>query len=160
MKSNRCFLLGVCVIVFSIFNATPTWATTQTSISGEIVWGELSMSDPNDLSFSILLNGKEQHQPLEDIQMEITDYRGIENGWQLTLRSSNYNHYNQNYQLMIHNKPITDSNAIIYKNDKQILKKQLVLSTQVRILETAEAGSYDANLEWTLQPNIKNSIKE
>ena len=78
----------------------------------------------------------------------------------MTVKTSNFDEYSQNYQLLINGQLVSKSENIVYKNDKQELLKEISLPVKVEISAKAQAGSYGANLEWNLQPNIKNSIKE
>ena len=86
--------------------------------------------------------------------------RGRDEGWQLTVKSPNFEAYSQNYQLLINGQLVSKSENIVYKNNKQALHQAISMPVKAEISSQAKAGSYGANLEWNLQPNIKNSIKE
>ncbi|CAK20206.1 hypothetical protein WJ048_04020 [Listeria welshimeri] len=135
-------------------------SNSNTLVSGEIVSGGFSLSQPNNVNFNIQLNGQKQEVALDSIISTITDYRGIDDGWQVVVRSSNFNEYKSNYQLMINHQKISDSNIIVYKNEQQLIEKKLDLPIDMVISADAKAGSYSASLEWNLQPNIKNEINE
>lgn len=162
MKINKLItimLLGI-ISSFNQMLVSHAESNVTSTVSGEIVSGEFSMSVPNDVSFIAKLNGQKQSIQIDDIQTSITDYRGIDNGWQVIVKSSNFNQYQQHYQLKINDQFISESSVIVYKNDKQSLTKELVLPTSVELSADAKAGSYGADLEWNLQPNIKNMVKE
>lgn len=162
MKINKFLVIILFGIIGSFHQITVGHAESNitSKVSGEIVPGEFSMSIPNDVSFTAKLNGQKQSIQIDDIQTNITDYRGIDNSWQIIVKSSNYNVYKQNYQLLINHQFISDNGVIVYKNDKQSLTKELVLPTSVELSAEAKAGSYGADLEWNLQPNIKNKLQE
>lgn len=106
------------------------------------------------------MNGNKQNLTLSPLLTKITDYRGIEEGWQLTIKSSNFENYGQNYQLIINDQSIDRSEKLVYSTNKQNIVKKLRLPVKVIISAKAKVGSYAANLEWNLQPNIINLIKE
>ncbi|AUJ86523.1 hypothetical protein [Enterococcus sp. CR-Ec1] len=162
MKINKLVTIMLLGIIGS-FNQTlvsHAESNVTSTVSGEIISGEFSMSVPNDVSFSTKLSGQKQSIQIDDIQTSVTDYRGIDNGWQVIVKSPNFNQYQQHYQLKINNQFISDNSVIVYKNDKQSLIKDLSLSTSVELSADAKAGSYGGDLEWNLQPNIKNKIQE
>ncbi|MGI1837760.1 hypothetical protein ACRPK2_10630 [Lactococcus garvieae] len=134
--------------------------TTTSTVSGEVVSGKFSMSKPNDLTFRTTLNGSQQLLTLNPLRIKITDYRGIEEGWQLTVKSSNFDSYGHNYQLIINDQSISRSEKLVYSISKQNIVKEIHLPVKARISSQAKAGSYEATLEWNLQPNIENLIKE
>lgn len=162
MKINKilCIVLFSMAVLYNQFMVVQADSATTSKIYAEIITGELSMSTPNDLSFIAKLNGRKQSIYTDKIQTNITDFRGIDNGWQIAVKSTNYEKYKKNYQLLINERFISDSSVIVCKNEKQLLTKGLVLPTSVEISADAKAGSYGAILEWNLQPNIKNMIKE
>lgn len=162
MKINKLLIIMLLGIVGNFSHTIEGYAESNptTTISGEIVPGNFSMSVLKDLDFIARLNGKKQSISIEDIQLSVTDYRGVENGWQIIVKSSNYNTYRQHYQLLIDNQFISDNGVIVYENEKQLLTKELALSTSVELSADAKAGSYSVDLEWNLQPNIKNMVQE
>lgn len=162
MKTNLTKFVAVGLVICMLFIGTEAFAASNTNstVSGEIISGEFSLSQPNDLSFTVQLNGEKQIVQLDNIQTKVIDYRGIEDGWQVVVKSSNYDKYKDNYTLIINNQQITDSNAVVLKYETQTMVKEVDLSTQVEVLANAKAGIYGANLEWNLQPNIQNSINE
>ncbi len=148
--------------LFLIAADTTVFADSKDSstVSGEIVAGEFSLSQPNDVNFKVQLDGKKQVVTLEDIQFKIKDYRGIEDGWQVVVKSSNYATYKNNYTLNINQHNISDNTIVVDQSEKQTMEKVSKLATKAEISADAKAGSYRADLEWNLQPIIKNSIKE
>lgn len=153
------------IIIFSglfinMMCSIPAQATTNSIIKGEIIPGDFSMSVPNDISFTANLNGQKQSIQIGDIQTSVTDYRGIDNGWQVMVSSPNFKRYQLHYQLMINDQLISDNGVLVYRNDKQEITKDLALPTSVELSADAKAGSYGADLEWNLQPDIKNKIQE
>ncbi|PFG85578.1 hypothetical protein BW152_00485 [Lactococcus lactis] len=160
LKKTTALFIGAC-LGLCLLGSSPAFSDVTTStVTGEIISGDLSIAPPNDLSFSAKLNGQKQNLDLKPIQTKVTDYRGRDEGWQLTVKTSNFDEYSQNYQLLINGQLVSKSENIVYKNDKQELLKEISLPVKVEISAKAQAGSYGANLEWNLQPNIKNSIKE
>lgn len=153
-------MISACALLGIIWSSSSYADTTHSIISGEIISGELSMETPNNLEFRATLNGKKQTIELNPIKSDITDYRGRDEGWQLTVKSLNFEAYSQNYQLLINDQLISKSENIVYKNNKQALHQAISMPVKAEISSQAKAGSYGANLEWNLQPNIKNSIKE
>lgn len=134
--------------------------TPETTVTGEIIPGEFSMTIPNNVKFSATLTGQTQKIDLDSIKTTVTDYRGNQDGWQITVNSPNYTDYADNYQLVINGKAISNQQSVTYKVDKQMLVKDLELPVKMEISAKALAGSYSANLVWNLQPNIKNGLKE
>ncbi|WKF72408.1 hypothetical protein QYM42_08450 [Lactococcus lactis] len=159
-KKYYSLFISVCILLGTFWSSSGFADTTHSIISGEIISGELSMGFPNNLEFRATLNGKNQTIELKPIKSDITDYRGRDEGWQLTVKSPNFDTYSQNYQLFISGQFVSKSENIVYKNNKQTLNKAISLPVKAEISSQAKAGSYGANLEWNLQPNIKNSIKE
>lgn len=160
LKKYTTLFISVCSVVY-LFWGSPVFADiTHSTVTGEIISGDFSMTTPNDLIFSARLSGKNQQLSLKPIQTKVTDYRGRDEGWQVTVKSSNFDAYAQNYQLSINGQLVSKSENIVYKNNKQELLKEISLPVKVEISAKAQAGSYGANLEWNLQPNIQHSIKE
>lgn len=153
-------MISACALLGIFWSSSGSADTTHSIISGEIISGELSMGTPNNLEFRATLNGKKQTIELNPIKSDITDYRGRDEGWQLTVKSPNFEAYNQNYQLLINGQLVSKSENIVYKNNKQALHQAISMPVKAEVSSQAKAGSYGANLEWNLQPNIKNSIKE
>lgn len=135
-------------------------ATQDTVLTAEVVEGGLSMSNPNDLNFSATLNGKEQILDIEPIQTTITDYRSTNDGWSLTVRSPNFATYASNYKLSINDKALASDASIVSTSSEQSQNQDIILPVNVTILAQAKEGTYAANLEWNLQPNIKQTTKE
>lgn len=162
MKMNKLVVIILFITIGSFNQLTVGHAKANviSTVSGEIVPGAFSMSVPNDLRFIAKLTGQKQSISMNELQTTITDYRGIENGWQIVVKSPNYKTYNGNYQLKVNEQYVSDTGVIVYKNDKQVRMKNLALSTSVELSAEAKAGSYGAELEWNLQPNIKNKIQE
>ncbi|MFK4895353.1 hypothetical protein ACI1TH_00375 [Lactococcus petauri] len=159
VKRNKTVFLWVSMI-FSILPCAPVLADTVSStVTGEIIPGNLSMSKPNDLAFKTTLNGKKQTVKLDAIQTTISDYKKS-GGWQLTVKSPNYITYFNSYQLKINNQDISESEANVCNNINQASINQISLPLKVEIFENARPGIYTTNLEWNLKPNIKNTIKE
>lgn len=160
-KVMRQFLILEMFLIFVLSSTSLVFADTTTStVSGEVVSGKFSMSKPNDLTFRTTLNGSQQLLTLNPLRVKITDYRGIEEGWQLTVKSSNFDSYGHNYQLIINDQPISRSEKLVYSISKQNIVKEIHLPVKARISSKAKAGSYEATLEWNLQPNLENLIKE
>lgn len=154
---------GVCctlILFFSWSGSVGAASTAVTKITGTITSGALSLSVPQNLAFTAKLNGKPQSLDLDTLKTTITDERGIENGWRLTVKSSNFDAYKQNYQLRINKKQINQESIVVYENATQTLETKLQLPTTVEVSADAKKGSFDSNLEWNLQPNIKNTITE
>lgn len=160
LKKTTALFIGTCLGIYLIGSSPAFSDVTTSTVTGEIISGDFSITPPNDLSFSAKLNGQKQNLDLNPIQTKVTDYRGRDEGWQLTVKTSNFDEYSQNYQLLINGQLVSKSENIVYKNEKQELLKEISLPVKVEISAKAQPGSYGAHLEWNLQPNIKNSIKE
>ena len=162
MKINKLVIIMLLGIIGSFNQMLVCHAESNviSTVRGEIISGEFSMSVPNDVSFTAKLSGQKQSIQIDDIQTSITDYRGRNEGWQVTVKSSNFDAYAQNYQLSVNGQLVSKSENIVYKNNKQELLKEISLPVKVEISAKAQAGSYGANLEWNLYPNIQHSIKE
>ncbi|MBF8807313.1 MAG: hypothetical protein IC227_01440 [Enterococcus lacertideformus] len=157
-KKYTCLFIGACLSFFLIASPITFADTTTSTVTGEIISGEFSMTMPNDLNFQATLNGQKQALDLQPIKTKITDYRGQKEGWQLTVKSPNFETYAQNYQLIINDQSISHNESIVYKQISQSLIKEISLPVQVEVLASAKAGSYSVDLEWNLQPTI--NIKE
>lgn len=155
-------LSGIVAILVSLvwISITAHANTPETTVTGEITAGDFSMTLPNSISFNAKLTGKTQEIDLDEINTTVTDYRGSQDGWQITVNSPNYTDYANNYQLVINGKTVGNNESVAFKVDKQILVKDLNLPVKMEISAKALAGSYSADLVWNLQPNIKNEIKE
>ena len=152
-------------LVFTfIFLFLPNYVFAETNassrVTGEIVSGEFSMSTPNNLTFIAKINGKTQVVDLETINVIVTDYRGVNSGWNLTVKSPNYSSYSDNYHIKINKKEISQQSESVYLNKNQDFITELQLPTSIEIEKNAKPGSYGADLEWNLQPDIKNIIEE
>ena len=131
-----------------------------TTISGEITSGELYMTVPNNVSFSLQLNGNDQIKELDTINFDVTDNRGINEGWEITLKSVNFDTYNTNYTFDIGSQAISDTSVLVVGQNERMMNRSIALDTQVNVSGNATAGTYVANLEWTLQPKTIEGIRE
>ena len=103
-------LSGIVAIFVSLgwISITVHANTPQTTVTGEIIAGDFSMTPPNNVSFNAKLTGKTQKIDLDAINTTVTDYRGSQDGWQITLNSLNDKDYAKNYQLNINGNNISD----------------------------------------------------
>lgn len=161
MNKKHLFLLilSCSVIVFSGRMLVSANDSQETVLTAEIVEGDLTMSQPEDLTFSAILKGQEQTLDLDPIHSTITDYRS-KKGWNLTVKSPNFESYASNYKLVVNGVAINSTTQTVESNTDQSLIQSLSLPVNAKISADAKAGSYTADLEWNLQPNIQHSMKE
>lgn len=150
-------LLGLVTMLLVLSHPLASKANTTSTVIGELSPGVFTMTKPTDISFkTILTTGKKQTVELKDITTNVTDYRGINEGWQLTIKSPNYDQYRENFSIVINQKAITNNSQIVVQKRQKTMSRKVVLDdTKVEIVGTALAGSYIANLEWNLQPNTQ-----
>lgn len=155
-------LLGLVTMLLVLSHPLASKANTTSTVIGELSPGVFTMTKPTDISFkTILTTGKKQTVELKDITTNVTDYRGINEGWQLTIKSPNYDQYQENFSIVINKKAITNNSQIVVQKRQKTMSRKVVLDdTKVEIVGTALAGSYIANLEWNLQPNTQKKIEE
>lgn len=155
-------LLGLVTMLLVLSHPLASKANTTSTVIGELSPGVFTMTKPTDISFkTILTTGKKQTVELKDITTNVTDYRGINEGWQLTIKSPNYDQYRENFSIVINQKAITNNSQIVVQKRQKTMSRKVVLDdTKVEIVGTALAGSYIANLEWNLQPNTQKKIEE
>ena len=155
-------LLGLVTMLLVLSHPLASKANTTSTVIGELSPGGFTMTKPTDISFkTILTTGKKQTVELKDITTNVTDYRGINEGWQLTIKSPNYDQYRENFSIVINQKAITNNSQIVVQKRQKTMSRKVVLDdTKVEIVGTALAGSYIANLEWNLQPNTQKKIEE
>lgn len=160
-NKEKKILLFVATLTLILSNSPPVFANTFSStVTGEIIQGDLSMTTPNNLTFSATLTGRNQELALHSIKTTVSDYRGVSEDWELTVESSNFDKYFKNYQLNINGHDISASESLVFVDDKNELIKEVILPVKANISAKAQTGSYSANLEWNLQPNIKKLITE
>ena len=154
-------LLGLVTMLLVLSHPLASKANTTSTVIGELSPGVFTMTKPTDISFkTILTTGKKQTVELKDITTNVTDYRGINEGWQLTIKSPNYDQYRENFSIVINQKAITNNSQIVVQKRQKTMSRKVVLDdTKVEIVGTALAGSYIANLEWNLQPNTQKKLK-
>ncbi|ANZ95482.1 hypothetical protein BFC19_08830 [Brochothrix thermosphacta] len=155
-------LLGLVTMLLVLSHPLASKANTTSTVIGELSPGVFTMTKPTDISFkTILTTGKKQTVELKDITTNVTDYRGINEGWQLTIKSPNYDQYRESFSIVINQKAITNNSQIVVQKRQKTMSRKVVLDdTKVEIVGTALAGSYIANLEWNLQPNTQKKIEE
>ena len=155
-------LLGLVTMLLVLSHPLASKANTTSTVIGELSPGVFTMTKPTDISFkTVLTTGKKQTVDLKDITTNVTDYRGINEGWQLTIKSPNYDQYRENFSIVINQKAITNNSQIVVQKRQKTMSRKVVLDdTKVEIVGTALAGSYIANLEWNLQPNTQKKIEE
>ncbi|HCZ39664.1 hypothetical protein [Brochothrix thermosphacta] len=165
-RRNNGYNAGILVISFvtvlKFFSSliTPVDASVFSSIKGEIVGGDFVIEQPNNIRFNAQLNDQSQIIQLPTIHTIVKDYRGLDEGWQVTLQSADYQQYKENFALIINNTCITNEASIIFEESQRSMKKNLIFNSEVEISANAVAGSYIANLEWNLQPNTKKTMNE
>ncbi|WP_413522148.1 hypothetical protein [Brochothrix thermosphacta] len=159
---SKKLLLGLVTMLLVLSHPLASKANTTSTVIGELSPGVFTMTKPTDISFkTILTTGKKQTVELKDITTNVTDYRGINEGWQLTIKSPNYDQYRENFSIVINQKAITNNSQIVVQKRQKTMSRKVVLDdTKVEIVGTALAGSYIANLEWNLQPNTQKKIEE
>lgn len=158
---SKKILLGLVTMLLVLSHPLASKANTTSTVIGELSPGVFTMTKPTDISFkTILTTGKKQTVELKDITTNVTDYRGINEGWQLTIKSPNYDQYRENFSIVINQKAITNNSQIVVQKRQKTMSQKVVLDdTKVEIVGTASAGSYIANLEWNLQPNTQKKLK-
>lgn len=162
---NKRFILGNIIVLCTLCSIGGGKVSAEDNgntsvISGEIVSGDFSMTQPNDLSFNFKLNGENQTKKVGALTSAIIDNRGIDEGWQITLKSSNFNTYKDNYVLKVAHQEITNNAQVVVNQTEKSMKEKISLDTQVNISKNATAGTYVANLEWNLQPVSSKNINE
>ncbi|ATF25654.1 hypothetical protein [Brochothrix thermosphacta] len=155
-------LLGLVTMLLVLSHPLVSKAKPTSTVIGELSPGVFTMTKPTDISFkTVLTTGKKQTVDLKDITTNVTDYRGINEGWQLTIKSPNYDQYRENFSIVINQKSITNNSQVVVEKRQKTMSQKVVLDdTKVEIVGTALAGSYIANLEWNLQPNTQKKIEE
>ena len=159
---SKKILLGLVTMLLVLSHPLVSKAKTTSTVIGELSPGVFTMTKPTDISFkTVLTTGKKQTVDLKDITTNVTDYRGINEGWQLTIKSPNYDQYRENFSIVINQKLITNNSQVVVQKRQKTMSQKVVLDdTKVEIIDTASAGSYIANLEWNLQPNTQKKINE
>ncbi|WP_407350020.1 hypothetical protein VNN41_03275 [Lactococcus garvieae] len=132
----------------------------ETVLTAEIIEGDLSMTQPNNLNFNAKLNGKEQIIDLEPIQTTITDYLSKGQGWKLTVKSPNFESYASSYQLSVNNEKINKEENKVYSTKDEAQIQAISLPVAVKISDKAQEGSYVADLEWNLTKADTATIAE
>lgn len=153
-------LLVFGIIIISSYYRNTVYASEFSSVQGEIIAGDFLIEQPENVRFKAKITDQYQRMILEDIHTNVKDYRGINEGWIVSLKSQDYQTYKGNFSLIINGKIITDEESIIIEKDKQSMTEELRLKNIVEISATAVAGSYIANLEWNLQPNTNKLMNE
>lgn len=162
MKRNsaNALMLGICFSFFLAGNVAVASDNKTSTIGGEVTAGEFSMAVPEDLKIKVQLTNKEQILKLAPIHTTVKDYRGLEEGWQVTVKSSNYNDYKDSYTLIMNDKKINDRNSVVVNQKDQTMLKELQIMPELSVPAGAKAGSHIANLEWNLQPTLDSTVTE
>lgn len=133
---------------------------SSSTVNGRIESGELSMTAPDSQTFTAVLQKEEQMIELPDTTMVISDYRGLDEGWSLTVSSPNFEEYKDHIRLTVSGKDITKTTAEVASTEARTQAQDLSLATVVYISENAMQGDFSARLEWVLSPNSSAKISE
>ncbi|MBZ5979351.1 MAG: hypothetical protein SOI57_03775 [Leuconostoc gelidum] len=155
---RRSLFLASLVGFLNIASASANTDTTQ--VTGTVTSGNLSFTKPSDSSFKIRLNGENQIKTISSIKTIVTDFRGIDEGWQLLVKSANYMSYKSNYHLILNDTDVTNNNIVIVNQKKQSLTQEIVINTKIDVEARARAGDYRSQLDWNLQPNVDKQLVE
>ncbi|WP_408868945.1 hypothetical protein ACJYYY_10970 [Brochothrix campestris] len=135
-------------------------ATTESKVIGEIRPGELTMEKPTDVSFETTLTGKQQQLVLAPIKTVVADYRGDETGWQIVVKTTNEQSYQRHFQLEINRAFITSDNAVVAGHVTPSMTQVIQFDTSVHIMDKAKRGSYQALLDWQIEPQLSQNVRE
>lgn len=161
MLQNNLKIISVFGLFIASYPLSEVYAdTATTNFSAETTPGIFSMSKPNDVSIKASLTGKEQRVELAAIKTEVSDYRGLPEGYTITVKSPDYAAYATDYKVAINAKFISNQAISVYDSEQQTLSQQIKLPADLSIASGASAGVYSVTLEWNLQPNVKKEIEE
>lgn len=155
-------IISAGVLLVSLFflvlpEAAASAAAQTTQVRGEIISGDLSLSPPNDLGFKVQLTGKTITKDIGTIQTIVTDFRGITEGWRVTVASPNYSKYKDQFALVLNGSEVTAASRPVIVQKEQSQRKECTIQAAVIVSSKAQAGKYTAQLEWNLQP--ENTIQ-
>lgn len=149
------FLTGLMAstIVLAGFGGTTFAATNATStVTGTVAGGELSLSTPNNIQFTTTLNGADQSIALDPIATTITDYRGVDAGWDVSVQASNYETFKDAYALTVGGQAIDGDAATLDATTVRTQSKEESFATAAVVSKDANAGEFAVDLDWTLTP--------
>ncbi|MCI1903374.1 MAG: hypothetical protein LKJ03_04760 [Enterococcaceae bacterium] len=156
-KIIRAGVLFASLFFLLLPEAAASSAGQTTQVRGEIISGDFSLSPPNDLGFKVQLAGKTITKDIGTIQTIVTDFRGIAEGWKLTVASPNYAQYKDQFALVLNGDEVTAASRPVIVQKDQSQRKECKVQAAVIVSSQAQAGKYTAQLEWNLQP--ENAIQ-
>lgn len=160
MKKTLSGLIATATL-FATLGGSVAFAADST-VTGTVAAGELSMTAPDNATFTATLNGSQQTVPVvaatsgtNTISTTVTDYRGVEAGWNISVASSDYATYNSNFTLTVGGIAVTDTAATVDNVTTRTQEKAESFATNAVVSATAVPGEFAATLNWTLTPSTE-----
>lgn len=159
---NKKLILSSLTLLGLSFCGSSTFADTTTTVSAQVSSGELTMSTPQSPSVKATLTGKDSIVKLPEITTKVTDLRGMNSGWTLSVKADNYTSFKKYIalQLKSESREISVNQAyqvLTEKQDQTLSEVEHYLPT-LKLSQATPSNDYILQLSWSLSPT--GSISE
>lgn len=159
---NKKIVLSSLTLLGLSFCESSTFAETTTTVSAQVSSGELTMSTPQSPSVKATLSGKDSTVKLPAITTEVTDHRGVNSGWTLSVKADNYSSFKKYIDLQIKsgNREISVNQTyqVLTKKQNQTLSEVERYMPTLKLSQDTPSKDYTLQLSWSLSPT--GSISE
>ena len=136
--------------------------TTTSTVTARVFTGELTMTPPKSLSKNVTLTGSDSSFKLPVITTHVADNRGVASGWEISVKTDNYDSFKQYIDLYLksdsHEISVNQTYQILTQSGKQVVSEDECYSPTVRLSHATVSNDYTIQLSWSLSPT--ESISE
>lgn len=153
---NKKLVLSSLTLLGLSFCGPSAFADTTTTVSAQVSSGELTMSPPQSPSINATLTGSDRKIQLPMIETQVTDLRGVNSGWTLSVKADNYTSFKKyiDLQLQSENREISVNQTyqVLTEKQKQTLSEVEQYLPTLKVSQTAPSKDYTLQLYWSLSP--------
>lgn len=153
---NKKLVLSSLTFLGLSFCGSSTFAETTTTVSAQVSSGALTMSTPQSSSINAILAGSDRKIQLPVIEAQVTDLRGVNSGWTLSVKADNYTSFQKyiNLQLQSESRKISVNQAyqVLTEKQKQTLSEVEQYLPTLKVSQTTPSKDYTLQLSWSLSP--------
>ncbi|MGL5896490.1 MAG: hypothetical protein ACRCZN_05845 [Lactococcus lactis] len=153
---HKKIVLSSLTLLGLIFCGSSTFADTTTTVSAKVYAGELTMSTPQSPSVKATLSGKDSTVKLPAITTEVTDHRGTNSGWTLSIKANNEESFKKYIKLSLKSESreisVNKTYQVLTKKQNQTLSEEERYMPTLKLSQDTPSKDYTLKLSWSLIP--------
>lgn len=153
---NKKLVLSSLMLLGLSFYGSRAFADTTTTVSAQVSSGELTMSTPQSPSVKATLSGKDSTVKLPAITTEVTDHRGVNSGWTLSVKADNYSSFKKYIKLSLKSESreisVNQTYQVLTEKQNQTLSEVEHYIPTLKLSQDTPSKDYTLKLSWSLTP--------